>query len=239
MYSKSNLILFFISPAFMVIFSLFIWYIFIHTGNRNGFKYFFLAIIVLNGLLTFFFLFPGWSRGSFYRSLGGYRSSAQCISYEAVFFFCIILITYLFFSFNIAEFKIISQNSRSFLVLWPVLFIWILSVIAESNRTPFDFAEGERELVSGFNTEYGSGLFSIIFLREYIRILFYSFITSFFIFGESSLFLLGIFLFLLLYVWIRTAFPRLRYDKLMSLSWKSIIFSITSLLILILPFIIF
>lgn len=231
--------MFFVSPIVMVIFSLYLWFIFVHTGNRNRFKYFFLSIIVLNGLLTFFFLFPGWRRGSFYRALGGYRSSAQCISYEAVFFFCIMLITYLFFSFNLTEFKIISQSSRSFLILWPILFVWLISVIAESNRTPFDFAEGESELVSGFNTEYGRGPFSIIFLREYIRMLFYRFITSFFIFGETSLLLVGFFIFLLLYVWIRTAFPRLRYDKLITLSWKSIIFLITAFVVLFFPLIIF
>lgn len=232
-FSFSSIFIFFISPMVLVLIAILSWVIFCHTGSRIRIKYFFLGIITINGLVTFFFLFPGWVRGSFYSSLGGYRASAQCISYEGIFFFCLIAIIVLFFSFNIIDTKIIFSKASSVLVVLPLLFCWLLSVIAERNRSPFDFAEGERELVSGFNTEYGRGLFSIIFLREYIRILFYRFFSSFLIFGETGGFLPGLFVFLLLYVWIRTAYPRLRYDRLIVFSWKSLIFLITAIFIFI------
>lgn len=226
-FSMSSLFTFFLSPFMMVLFASFLWIIFSHHSNRNMFKYFFLSLIAANGLLTFFFLFPGWRRGSSYSALGGYRSSAQCISYEGIFFFCVITMIFLFFSFRILEGWETSLLSNNLILFSPLIFCWLVSILAERNRSPFDFAEGERELVSGFNTEYGRGLFSIIFLREYISILFYRFFSSYILFGSSSIILFIFFLLILLYIWIRTAFPRLRYDKLIVLAWKRIIFFIT------------
>lgn len=138
----------------------------------------------------------------------------------------------MFANFNFFNFISISFFFQNSLTLRVVLFPWVMSILAERNRSPMDFSEGERELVSGFNTEYGSGLFSIIFLREYISILFYSFLTRFIFFSFSGLFLPFFIIIIFLYVWVRTAFPRLRYDKLIKISWKRLIFFRTRLFLI-------
>lgn len=232
-FSLTKIFFFFISPIFIVVISIIIWVMFSHEGSGISMKYFLAMLIVSNGILTFFFLYPGWSRGSFYRMIGGYRSSAQCISYEGIFFFILLSLVFILFSFNFTEIGYFITITSIIFVLYPLIFCWFLVVLAETNRTPFDFAEGERELVSGFNTEYGRGFFSIIFLREYIRILFYSFITSYFFFSIRTEHLIGIAFCATIFIWVRLAYPRFRYDKLIVLSWKSLILITVSLLVLI------
>lgn len=174
---------------------------------------------------------PGWRRGSFYRTFGRYRSSSQAISYEGLFFFSIIILIFFFidyrFFFSMTFVSYILIIIR-FLYFSPT---WICAIVAESNRSPFDFAEGESELVSGFNTEYSGGLFSIIFLREYTSIILLSYLTALVFVGNSLVTIFFFSFFLFFYVWIRTAFPRLRYDKLIVFSWKRLIFLITGITI--------
>lgn len=97
------------------------------------------------------------------------------------------------------------------------LFLWLFSILAECNRRPFDFSEGESELVSGFNTEYSGGLFSFIFIGEYSSIIFFCFLTGV-LFFSGFFFLLSVVFFLVFYLWVRASFPRLRYDLLMEMS---------------------
>lgn len=102
--------------------------------------------------------------------------------------------------------------------------MWVVSRLAETNRTPFDFAEGESELVSGFNIEYGAGGFALIFLAEYARILFIRILFSLLFLGSiniSFLFFLKLNFISFLFIWVRGAFPRYRYDKLIYIAWKS------------------
>lgn len=100
----------------------------------------------------------------------------------------------------------------------------MISSLAETNRTPFDFAEGESELVSGFNIEYGAGGFALIFLAEYASILFMSILFCILFFGSnviSFFFFLKLNFISFLFIWLRGSLPRYRYDKLMYLAWKS------------------
>jgi NADH:ubiquinone oxidoreductase subunit H len=155
--------------------------------------------------------------------LGAVRGVAQTVSYEvrmALIFlsFIFILIGYQlnYFTYN--------QGYVWFIALcFPLFLCWVTSILAETNRTPFDFAEGESELVSGFNIEYGSGGFALLFLAEYGRIIFISYITSLVFIGAGVNFLLlnimGCF-FCFWFIWVRGTLPRYRYDKLIYLAWK-------------------
>lgn len=103
-----------------------------------------------------------------------------------------------------------------------LVFRWSLICMAESNRTPFDFSEGESELVSGFNVEFGGGLFSFIFICEYGMIIFLCFLSILLFFGGSSFLFKMIFL-CFFFVWVRCCFPRFRYDLLISRAWKEVL----------------
>lgn len=172
---------------------------------------------------VYFIIFSGWSSNSNYALLGRLRAVAQTISYEVciiLFFFCYFI---LIIELNIKKF-IDFQEIFSFIILNLIIrFIFFIIFLAETNRSPFDFAEGESELVSGFNVEYRRGGFALIFLSEYSIILFLRIIFNF-IFLFNSLIYLFIYLKLslisFLFIWIRGSFPRFRYDKLIYLTWK-------------------
>lgn len=116
----------------------------------------------------------GWSSNSNYALLGGLRAVAQTISYEVRLALIILSFVILVGSYNLLDFYFYQQNLWFIFILFPLGLVWFASCLAETNRTPFDFAEGESELVSGFNVEYRSGGFALIFLAEYARILFIS-----------------------------------------------------------------
>ena len=108
-------------------------------------------------------------------------------------------------------------------LVFPIFFVWLVTLLAETNRAPFDFAEGESELVSGFNIEYGGGGFALLFLAEYGRILVIRVFSSVLFIGGFGIFFFsclfgGLISFFIL--WVRGSFPRIRYDCLMSLTWK-------------------
>jgi NADH-ubiquinone oxidoreductase chain 1 len=165
----------------------------------------------------------GWSSNSNYALIGAIRGVAQTISYEvriAIFFLRII---FLLNNFNFLNFLDHQASSWFIYLFFPLFLCWFTSLLAETNRTPFDFAEGESELVSGFNVEYRSGGFALLFLAEYARIIFIRFILSFIFFGRKSLLIfssIGCF-FCFSFIWVRGCFPRYRYDKLIYLAWKT------------------
>lgn len=153
--------------------------------------------------------------------LGGLRAVAQTISYEvrlALIFMSSILII---MDFNMINFYFYQKLVWLILVIFPLFLCWLSSILAETNRTPFDFAEGERELVSGFNVEYRRGGFALIFLAEYSRILFISFLRVVIYLGGYNLtffFYLKLVIISFLFIWVRGTLPRYRYDKLIYLA---------------------
>jgi len=168
-------------------------------------------------------IFSGWASNSKYALLGRLRSIAQTVSYEVRL--ALILIFYLSFCISLRIFYLIKINvffMKIFLFI-PIVAIWLISCVAETNRTPFDFAEGESELVSGFNIEYGSVIFALIFIAEYARIIFIRIVFAMVFFSKRSNYIL-IYIYstiiIFIWVWIRTTLPRYRYDKLINLAWK-------------------
>jgi len=168
-------------------------------------------------------IFSGWASNSKYALLGRLRSIAQTVSYEVRL--ALILIFYLSFCISLRIFYLIKINvffMKIFLFI-PIVAIWLISCVAETNRTPFDFAEGESELVSGFNIEYGSVIFALIFIAEYARIIFIRIVFAMVFFSKRSNYILMYIystIIIFIWIWIRTTLPRYRYDKLINLAWK-------------------
>ena len=176
-------------------------------------------------------LASGWRSNSKYSLIGALRGVAQTISYEISL--VLILLTPVLILGRFDWFKLLEyQRGILFLMVFPLTaLVWFISCLAETNRTPFDFAEGESELVSGYNTEYARGGFALIILAEYTRILFISFLFSWIFLGNELTLFIGFIGLAFGFVWVRGTLPRFRYDKLMYLAWKSFLpFSLFSLI---------
>ena len=175
----------------------------------------------------------GWSSNSKYAFLGALRSAAQMVSYEVSIGFIIATIVVCVGSFNLQEVVNAQKNVWFIIPFFPLFLIFFISGLAETNRHPFDLPEAEAELVSGYNVEYSAMGFALFSLGEYSNmllmsafiiviflggwfspLLFLSFIPGFFWFS------LKICIFVILFIWMRAALPRYRYDQLMSLGWK-------------------
>jgi len=165
-----NLIIFFLVPL-ISIFLIFIFWIVYMTDSSSFIRYDILYIILIRRFSVYVILGGGWASNSKFSILGAYRGVAQTISYEVVFSILVLSILVLINTYSISLFFFFFYNPLIF-------FIWIFILIAETNRTPFDFAEGESELVSGFNVEYGAILFAFLFIAEYGNVIFISFLTS-------------------------------------------------------------
>nr|ARH54168.1 NADH dehydrogenase subunit 1 [Calvia decemguttata] len=219
----SNLLIFFFSPILNLFLSLFLWLsvpFYCYLFNFNFSVLFFFSVSSL-GVYTI--MMSGWSSNSNYSLLGCLRSVAQTISYEVSMF--MIFLTFLVFvmSLNLYDFFYYQKLIWFLFLNFPLSLMWFISVLAETNRTPFDFAEGESELVSGFNVEYSGVGFAFIFMAEYSNILFMSMISVLIFLGgdfNSWLFFLKLVFLSFGWIWIRGTLPRYRYDKLMYLSWK-------------------
>nr|YP_008992260.1 NADH dehydrogenase subunit 1 [Bursaphelenchus xylophilus]ACV96740.1 NADH dehydrogenase subunit 1 [Bursaphelenchus xylophilus]AFC69030.1 NADH dehydrogenase subunit 1 [Bursaphelenchus xylophilus]AFC69042.1 NADH dehydrogenase subunit 1 [Bursaphelenchus xylophilus]AFC69054.1 NADH dehydrogenase subunit 1 [Bursaphelenchus xylophilus]BAV78622.1 NADH dehydrogenase subunit 1 [Bursaphelenchus xylophilus] len=180
--------------------------------NFINFQFSFLFLLCLVGVTVYFVIISGLMSNSKYSFLGAIRSSSQSVSFEIAF--SLYLLSFMLF-LNSFDFVPIF-NFLLFYIFYPFL----LMVLAELARAPFDFSEGESELVSGFNTEHSSISFVFLFLGEYGVLIFFSVVASVFFFYFNFLFVFFYFTLLLL---IRSAFPRFRYDMLMDLFWKVIL----------------
>nr|UQJ73433.1 NADH dehydrogenase subunit 1 [Diamesa sp. 9XL]UQJ73511.1 NADH dehydrogenase subunit 1 [Diamesa sp. 1XL]UQJ73576.1 NADH dehydrogenase subunit 1 [Diamesa sp. 6XL] len=220
----SNYLTYYFSPVFSLFLSLFIWLCIPYLVKLYSFNLGVLFFLCCTSMGVYTVMIAGWSSNSNYALLGGLRAVAQTISYEVSLALIMLSMIFLIGNYNFMYFNIY-QNYLWFLFLcFPLALVWFASSLAETNRTPFDFAEGESELVSGFNVEYSSGGFALIFLAEYASILFMSMLFAVVFLGGdvySFIFFIKLAVVSFMFIWVRGTLPRFRYDKLMFLAWKS------------------
>lgn len=220
---NSNFFIYYICPSLGLIQSLFIWLLFPFYINCINIDFGFLFFLCVSRLGVYRLIICGWSSNRIYSILGCIRRVSQAISYEVSLSVILLSFFLLCDSYNLINFIIIQRFSWFLFFSVPIFFCWFSCRLAETNRSPFDFSEGERELVSGFNVEYGSGGFALLFISEYARIIFISFISCLIFLGGdyySFIFFIKIIFVCYLFVWVRCSLPRYRYDKLIYLAWK-------------------
>nr|APX39602.1 NADH dehydrogenase subunit 1 [Hydrothassa glabra] len=220
----SNFNLYYVSPLVNLFLALFLWLCMPFLSVNFNFEMTFLFFLSISSLGVYTIMLAGWSSNSNYSLLGSLRSVAQTISYEVSLILILMSFLFMILSLNIMDLIKYQEYSWFLFLMLPLCTMWLVSSLAETNRTPFDFAEGESELVSGFNVEYSSGGFAMIFLAEYGNILFMSMICCFLFLGGdllSYIFFLKLVIMSFFWIWVRGTLPRFRYDKLMYLAWKS------------------
>nr|BCG28142.1 NADH dehydrogenase subunit 1 [Hygrobates taniguchii] len=228
LFFKTDFFLFFyfstfyiLAPSLGVFLSVFIWVNYFSPFSFFSFMWGILLFFFVSSVSVYSLLWGGVFSGSFYSKVGSFRSSIQAVSYEVSMVFIFFSFIFLFFTFSLFDFFLESSKFYVLLLSLPLFFCWGFSCLAETGRSPFDFIEGESELVSGFNTEFYSEMFIFIFLSEYSFILFLCIITA--MLTGFKLFLMKVFLFALSFIWVRASFPRFRFDLLMMFCWKSIL----------------
>nr|QZK22038.1 NADH dehydrogenase subunit 1 [Amitermes sp. QLD_171] len=220
----SNYLIYYFSPIFGFFLSLLIWLLIPYLSGFISFELGLLFFLACTSLGVYTVMIAGWSSNSGYSLLGGLRALAQTISYEVSLAFILLSFVVLICSYNLVYFYSYQVYLWLIFISLPLSFVWFISCLAETNRTPFDFAEGESELVSGFNVEYGAGGFALIFLAEYASILFMSLLFCIIFLGSdlySFFFYVKLTFISFLFIWVRGTLPRFRYDKLMYLAWSS------------------
>lgn len=203
-----------------------------------------LYVLAVTSIGVYGLVLAGWSSGSTYPLLGGLRSSAQVISYEIAMGLSFVAV--FLYSGSMSTSEIVSSQDRVWfaLILLPSFVIYLISMVGETNRAPFDLPEAEGELVGGFHTEYSSLKFALFFLAEYINMFTVAALaTTLFLGGWQAPWPLGgpiwegandgwwpmlwfiakVWLFMFVFIWLRGTLPRLRYDQFMRLGWKVLI----------------
>nr|YP_009567678.1 NADH dehydrogenase subunit 1 [Neoeriocheir leptognathus]QBB87152.1 NADH dehydrogenase subunit 1 [Neoeriocheir leptognathus] len=222
--TMSNFLVYYLCPVFSLFISLLVWAVLPYETGLMSFNLSILFFLCCLSVGVYSTMVAGWSSNCKYSLLGSLRAVAQTISYEVSLALILLSFVMLIGGFNLELFNKYQSYFWFIMVSFPLGMVWFSSCLAETNRTPFDFSEGESELVSGFNTEYGSGGFALIFMAEYASILFMSVLFVIFFLGSSPFSVLFYFKSVMVafsFVWVRGTLPRLRYDKLMYLAWKS------------------
>nr|QDP17903.1 NADH dehydrogenase subunit 1 [Parachtes limbarae] len=238
--TNSNYMLILLTPALSFLLSLMLWPLISLEKFCIIDNYFnTLIFFIISSMAVYTILTIGWSANSKYSQLGSTRAIAQMISYEINFFMIMIFFLVLYHTYQMKTFY--NFNHTWIIFAMNILFtIWILTCLAEVNRSPFDFAEGESELVSGFNVEFSGGLFALIFLSEYMNMILLGYMTIILFTGNIYLLTSLIFLITVIssFLWIRGTFPRFRYDLLMKMNWKSLL-PITTMMLVPMSFYVF
>jgi NADH-quinone oxidoreductase subunit H len=203
-----------------------------------------LYVLALTSVGVYGIILAGWAANSKYAFLGAMRSAAQIVAYEIAMGFAMVGVLMAAGSLNMGE--IIRHQSGLFGWNWtwlfPLFIVYYISGVAETNRAPFDVAEGESEIVAGFHVDYSGMAFALFFVAEYVNMILISTLTAIFFFGgwlspfdgwlsadswlaQPSFFWLApkVFFFMFSFLWIRATFPRYRYDQIMRLGWKALI----------------
>nr|QTC30726.1 NADH dehydrogenase subunit 1 [Psyttalia humilis] len=219
---NSNYNFYLISPMMMLILIMMLWLIYPFKMNMYNWSLSTLYMLCLMSMGVYGLMIAGWSSNSCFSMLGGMRSIAQSISYEVIFSIIFLINLLMINSLSLFKLFMFQKYSWLLILMWPTSLILLMSMLAELNRTPFDLSEGESELVSGFNIEYSSHGFVLIFLSEYSSIIFMMFIFNL-MYMCSDLFSLIFFFTLMILIffifWTRITLPRIRYDLLMYFCW--------------------
>ena len=216
-----NFFLYIISPVLSLTIILIIWISFPSTLGLSGITFRVIFILCCLRAGVYPVLGAGWASNSKYSLLGRLRSVAQTISYEVSLAFILLGFIVILRTYSLNQFLQYSRFQWMIFLSAPLGVVWFVTSLAETNRTPFDFSEGESELVSGFNTEFSSGSFALFFLAEYGRILFIRLFFSVVFLGglDTALtFPVKVTAIVSLFIWVRGTLPRLRYDKLIILA---------------------
>ena len=249
--SSANRVLYYLAPLLALVPALAAWAVvpfsekMVLANVNAGLLY----LLAMTSLGVYGIILAGWASNSRYALLGAMRSAAQVISYELAMGLSLVCVLVLAGSLNLTDIVHAQAGGKGFfdwfwLPLLPVFIVYFISGVAETNRAPFDVAEGESEIVAGFHVEYSGSAFAIFFLAEYANMILVSFLTSIFFLGGwlSPLqgwitadvspwvnwiwtggfvwLLLKAFLTSFLFLWFRATFPRYRYDQIMRLGWK-------------------
>nr|CBH40125.1 NADH dehydrogenase subunit 1 [Amphipholis squamata] len=227
--SNASPILFFLSPAIFFFIALILWGMVPMMVAGINLSLSLLFLITLSSLSVYAILGSGWASNSKYALLGAIRGVAQTVSYEVSFGLILLPLVFIVGGWSF----ILFSNEGLFLAfpLFPLLLMWYISSLAETNRAPFDLTEGESELVSGYNVEYAGAPFALFFIGEYANIIIMNLVSVILFLGcgaPFNIFVLGLIMmgikttFLVFsFLWVRSSFPRIRYDQLMMLMWKN------------------
>jgi len=201
-----------------------------------------LYVMAITSMGVYGVILAGWASNSKYAFLGAMRSAAQIVSYEIAMGFALVCVLLVSQSLNLVD--IVDSQARgwfaahgvgilswNWLALWPMFLVYLISGVAETNRAPFDVAEGESEIVAGFHVDYSGMAFAVFFLAEYANMILVSTLTSLMFLGgwlspvgflpDGFFWLAAKASFILfLFLWFRATFPRYRYDQIMRLGWK-------------------
>ncbi|WP_243043116.1 NADH-quinone oxidoreductase subunit NuoH [Dyella sedimenti] len=241
--TSANKVLYYLAPLLALIPALAAWAVvpfsdrMVLANVNAGLLY----LLAMTSLGVYGIILAGWASNSRYALLGAMRSAAQVISYELAMGLCLVCVLVLAGSLNLTDIVHAQAGHKGILdwFMWPLLpvfIIYFISGVAETNRAPFDVAEGESEIVAGFHVEYSGSAFALFFLAEYANMILVSFLASILFLGgwlspfpaswgfigQSGFLWLFVkaFVFAFMFLWFRASFPRYRYDQIMRLGWK-------------------
>nr|BAG28327.1 NADH dehydrogenase subunit 1 [Guibemantis tornieri] len=227
--STSSQLLFILAPTTALTLAMTMWIPLPLPMAQSDLNLGILFILAISSLTVFTILGSGWASNSKYALIGALRAVAQTISYEISFALIILCTVLLVGGFTLSAFNMTQQYMWLIMPAWPLALLLFVSTLAETNRAPFDFTEGESELVSGFNVEYAAGPFALFFLAEYANIIMMNTLTTIIFLGSMTLFntffpltlMIKASILTVCFLWVRASYPRFRYDQLMHLVWKN------------------